>query len=196
MRITLVSFYTDDDYYRPHGRRLQKECDALGVPHEIIPKPSAGGYLANTRIKPFAIRELLMKVGGPVLWVDVDASVLKPLTWLQQNANGSDFGARPMPEGRIRKWHVGTLYFRHSPPALTLLNRWCDATASSASDEGALDKIIGSTPVLPLPASYFHLPGKNKPAPKDTVILHRLSTVSDKMARKHEIKAQLLASKS
>lgn len=177
MRITLVSFYTDDDYYRPHGIRLQKECTALGIPHQIISKPPAGGYLANTRLKPFAIRELLKQVGGPVLWVDVDASVLKPLALPSMG----DIMAAPMRDGAFRKWHVGTLLFNHTPPAMRCLDEWA-STCRSGSDEAAFNAIADNHQITPLPASYFTM-ARSTP-PDGAVIFHRLSTAPLKLEMK------------
>jgi len=133
--VVITSFYTNTWHYADHARRLAAECDRLGLEHHIVERRDAGGYLANCRQKPVHIAETLEALGRPLLWVDVDGSVLRVPTDLP---DGVDFAAVPMAGIRTRTWHVGTLYFRPTRAAKELLALWVGALGHE-SDEAALD---------------------------------------------------------
>jgi hypothetical protein len=181
MTPTIASFYTPTWEYPQHAARLRRECQILRLPHVIEERPDAGGYIANCRIKPVFLLETMRRVQAPLLWIDVDGSILRRPSALRPDV---DFMARTMPWDRSRQWHVGTLFFNNTPGALDLLERWV-AQLRDDSDEAALDRVwrLGHFPrVAPLPASYFHVLNGRQVQP-DTVIAHRLSSSPAKMLR-------------
>lgn len=197
-KIIVVSGYTKDDYYAPHAVRLKQECDKLGQSCLIYSDESRGDYIANTRLKPMWVDRAYwhlsqMSWDGGFLWVDVDASILKPLEWAEQNLPGYDFAGARMPASRNRTWHVGTLYFGMGRASLDLISRWMVmAHDGRGTDEGLFDEAVRKLPRLrfnELPKSYFRVERINQKVPADTVILHRLSTVSSKMERKRNARA-------
>lgn len=178
MTVTVVSFYTDTWEYPAHAERLAGECDALGVPHRIVELPDQGTYLANTRLKPGFIRDTMRDLDRPLLWIDVDGSLLARPTALRDDV---DFMGFRMAPNRNRTWHVGTLYFNATDPARALLDVWA-ATVNRGSDEAAFDVAWESFTgtYADLPASYFEVPKPGaKPSPH-AVIVHRLSTSESK----------------
>ena len=80
MQIKIVSFYSDVDggtYYSDHAVRLKKECEELGVPHDIQEKPSEGSYQKNCLSKPKYIYDKMQEIREPFVWLDVDSYLLK-----------------------------------------------------------------------------------------------------------------------
>lgn len=178
MTTTLISFYTVDGHYDQHALRLRDECTRLGVPHRVEPLKDTGSYLGNCRMKPRFILDTLVSVGAPVLWVDVDASVLGlPMVCAEYQRDQIDFAARPVEQkGRVRKWHVGTMWFNHTIRTLEFLRAWCET--SGITDEAALHKLeqaggMERLKTCALPQEYFWI-GNGLP-PHGTVIQHRLS---------------------
>lgn len=183
MKPIVVSFWTADADYRDHAKRLKAECDALGIEHCIEERPSAGGYLENCCQKPFFIREMLERHQRPVLWIDVDASILRQPVWVEKlPEKGYDMAARPHQRPHWRRFHVGTLWFNTT--AAEFLDRWC-AQTGALSDESALDEVFKAgveVSVAELPRAYFVLPGTREANP---CIVHRISSWPGKDAQRH-----------
>lgn len=174
---TLISFYTKDWKYPQHAERLKRECESFGVPYKIDPLKSTGSYLKNTCLKPQFILDCLNELKAPVLWVDVDASLLgKPSCFYCDIEH--DFAARRMSEHRDRTWHVGTMWFNYTPSMISFIERWIENTGN-LSDESALDKtwkdIGGTITTADLPPQYFYIEKKGQRIPQGTVIMHRIS---------------------
>ncbi len=181
----IISFYTNDWQYPAHAQRLREECAALGLECRIEERPSAGGYLQNTCIKPLFIRDMLRREKRPVLWIDVDGSIYKRPCFFE--GIDVDFAAKKMAAGRTRTWHVGTMYFAYNKRTLSFVDRWCDL-AGALSDESALDELWREAPGLTtsdIPESYFVLGVKGALPDEATVIYHRVSTGESKQAQRH-----------
>ena len=185
MNPTLISFFTNDWEYPAHAKRLKRECEILKIDYVIKERPSAGGYLENTCMKPFFILECLKELKKPVLWVDVDASIYKTPALLK-NLN-ADFAAMPKAAGMSRKWHVGTLWFNYTPKAIKFLEKWCKLS-HKLSDESALQDLwenYQDINCFELPATYhLLLIHGNKPS-HQTVIAHRISDGKSKKEQRH-----------
>ena len=70
----IVSFATDQPFYRDAAEALRRDCDGLGVAHDIRVLQRWGGSKRERVIyKPTFIRELLEEHNQPLLWVDVDS---------------------------------------------------------------------------------------------------------------------------
>ena len=180
---TLISFYTRDWQYPKHAERLKRECETVVMPYVIEELPSTGSYLKNTCLKPQFILDKIQELKSPVLWVDVDASLLWfPDTSYYKSFN-YDFAAKKMPSERNRTWHVGTMWFNYTPNAIEFLEQWVKQTGN-LSDESALEKTWQEFSHLlqaaDLPSSYFRIMRKGKKLPSDTVIAHRISDSSMK----------------
>jgi hypothetical protein len=172
---TVISFYTDDWEYPDHAERLKKECDSLGLHHRIERLESQGGYLQNCSMKPDYIFKCLTEEKRPVLWIDVDASILNlPEYFVDLNA---DISAKRMPLHRNRTWHVGTLWVNYNQTALDYVKKWSDIP-KEWSDELNFNLLYNSTPgivIVDMPATYFRLTKPGKSQDPNTVILHRSS---------------------
>lgn len=183
MRTTLISYYTPDpaNYYVGFAEELKKSCRKLQVPYFISEKKCTGSYLGNTRLKPSFIKEALTMLRCPVLWVDCDAELFRPIdeiAYLEKTS--ADFAVKYKPEGSPRKYHVGTMWFNFNESALRFLDYWiakCEANPDM-SDEAALEllrrEVVGQE-VQELPAQFFVLRQREAEVPHNAVIVHNIS---------------------
>lgn len=194
---TIISYYTDDWEYPKYAKKMKEDCVRLGLKRYIVKKDSAGGWIANTRMKSTFIYETMMRLREPVLWIDVDGSLLK-VPELLYGCYPYDFAARPKPSFAMRKWHVGTMYFNYTSASLWFLSEWCKMKAEEdESDEVLLDKLWKSNEavrtglrVAELPKTYFQMLNGTEPEPlRHTVIAHRASTGESKREymQKHKV---------
>ena len=178
----IISFYTDDWEYPRHAKRLRAECGSLGIDNYIVELPSTGSYLKNTCLKPRFILDCLMKFKEPVLWIDVDASILDypHLAGILE----VDFAARMMAEDRARTWHVGTMWFNYTQAMVIFLESWIENTGK-LSDESALEKTWSDNGWMltthSLPPEYFYIIRyRHHMIPEGTIIAHRISSGESK----------------
>lgn len=113
-----------------------------------------------------------------MLWLDVDASIYARPDFFSDD-DPFDFQARRMGPQRKRTWHVGTMWWNHTPQALEFVDRWVQNTGE-CSDESALEFTWRQGHELrtrDIPYSYFRYASE----PVDGVVIaHRLSTGESK----------------
>lgn len=189
--LTVISFYTDDWEYPTHAIRLKEECERLSLNYKIENLSSTKDYLSNTRLKPKFIKDKLLELKSPVLWIDVDGSILKSPDHLIQNIVNTDFAGCKMETSNLlgRIWHVGTLFFNYTPASLKFLDFWI-AHLNNGSDEAAFNEawknFSENINVLILDKEQYHKIIKWKVHPtENTVICHRLSASDSKKEMKN-----------
>lgn len=136
---TVISFYTPDWRYPAYAQSLASDCERLGVPSIIEQRNSTGSYRENCNIKPEFIRDKLRELKQPVLWMDVDGSVLR----LPQELSGpivTDIVGYQN-QGFPERIYVCTLLFNYTPVVLDLVDLWCDHSKNSI-DDGAFNDAI------------------------------------------------------
>lgn len=191
---TIISFYTDDWEYPKHAERLKKECNNLHILYDIRQLPSTKDYHANCRLKAEFILQRLQELKTPLLWIDVDGSLLKTPVELSKLSQNYDVGLRPrrVIHSNGYNWHVGTMWFNYTGPALEFLTTY--ATTASGTDEHKLQqawlKHQHNIRVYTLPEKYFVVinSSNRKNLPEDTVIAHRISKSDLKLAAKKQSK--------
>lgn len=186
---TIISFYTNTWEYPRYAKRMEKNCEKLGLSSHIVEIPDAGNWLANTRKKPQFILETLSELKTRVLWIDADGSIVKKPELLREGYPFDIALKKREPRGD-RMWQVGTMYFTYNNRVLDFLKEWCDvANSEEHSDELALDKlwksnhkVIRAITVGELPAAYFQMLKIAAPdIHKNTIICHRASRDVSKM---------------
>lgn len=174
----IISFYTNDWEYPAHADRLRKECDALGLRHRIEKRTSTGSYLKNCCMKPEYIQRCVEDEKGPVLWIDVDGSIVKSPDFFLDAPEEYDFQARKMdPALRKRTWHVGTMWWNYTPASLEFIERWIDNTGEM-TDESALEVTVRQgcdMRTRDIPEEYFMWQHHYETIPDRVVIFHRES---------------------
>lgn len=175
---TLISFYTNDWKYPKYAEMLRNQCDEFNIPYVIEELKSTKSYLKNTCLKPQFILDKLKELKSPILWVDVDACILKRPDCFDFEING-DFAAKRMSPDRNRTWHVGTLYFGYNENTLEFIEKWINNTGN-LSDESSLEVTWNQYGYLlndcELTREYFYIQRKKLEPPEGTFIMHRIST--------------------
>jgi hypothetical protein len=117
----IVSYYTPGTAYETHAMALRGDVDRLGLSARIEPREARGSWLENCAQKAGFIREMHQQEQRPLLWLDADARLHRPLRELQ--GISADFAAV-----RRRGWEFsgGQIYFGAGPAATRLLDIWCD----------------------------------------------------------------------
>jgi hypothetical protein len=109
----IVSYYTPGTAYETNARRLS-------IAARIEPRPARGSWVENCAQKAGFIRELHRQEQRPLLWLDADARLRRPLGMLQ--GIFADLAI-------VREWgwafYSGQIYFGAGPAATRLLDRWC-----------------------------------------------------------------------
>ncbi len=161
---TLISFFTANWRYPQFAARLRANCEKLGHPHAIEERPDLGGWIANTCQKPTFILEKLQELSQPVLWLDVDGSLLSAPKPLRSDV---DFMAPRRPKKHPWDWWVWVMLFNPTPSVERLLRLWIDEVAVyTRGDDPAFDRVWKRHReefwAAPLPDAY----GKNGPIVK------------------------------
>lgn len=191
MQPLIISFYTNDWEYPAHAARLKKECDDLNLECYIEERPTTTDYIKNTAIKPWFIKETIEKFKRPVVWVDVDGTVLKPIKIAHPTV---DFAACTYKYPKLsRDWAVGIMFFNYTNQSLTLLDCWCKNTQrlKAGTDEAEFDlawkAMKDKVKSYTLPPEYHFIAWRDSlEIPSNTVYLNRLSKSPDKMRRKQK----------
>lgn len=142
MKPIVVSFYTPDGPYPEYAARLEASCKALGIEHLITEMTSHGSWVKNVARKgPYMLR-WMQTLNHPLLWVDVDAEIVREPTAVydvdEDFAIYADVKPRRWkPTGRTKtlelptswlgppRWFLtGTVFFNNTPGARSLLTTW------------------------------------------------------------------------
>ncbi len=185
---TLVSFYTNTWQYKQHAERLKKECEYFNIPYIIEELEDSGSWMDNTRLKPKFIHDILKRVKGPIIWIDVDASIKKSLTELSGNIPW-DFMSVHQRTGLMRNWHVGVMFFNYNDRTIKLVENWYKAS-KTGTDEANFEttwnqyKDILKISFKELPKSYYVIPESGYNIKEIPTITHGLSKCPTKIRKK------------
>ncbi len=80
-----VSYYTPDTPYEALAADLRASLDRFGLPHRIEPIASRGSWVANTGIKARFVERAWAESDRPICWIDADAAILRPPTFVCDN---------------------------------------------------------------------------------------------------------------
>ena len=114
-----VSYYTADTPYEALAADLRASLDRHGLPHRIEPVASRGSWVANTGLKARVIETAWRESDRPVCWIDADAAILRPPTFLMGNPFDVAFVRR-------KGWEdlSGLIFLNRSEKAEKLLSEW------------------------------------------------------------------------
>lgn len=184
---TIISFYTPTWEYEQHAIRLIAECEELGLPYHIKKLEPLGTWMDNTRLKSKFIYDTMNELDCPILWIDVDGSIYKQPSFL--NNVTEDFIGRHQRTGPKRMWHVGTMFFNNTENCKKMINEWYELCKIGTGTDEAAFEVIWQTMAdqltfKELPEEYFEILAWNKLPSANAVIAHRLSTDPSKMELK------------
>ena len=126
MKTEIISFYSDVDgttYYSDCAKRLAPQLTALDIPHDIRDKPSLGSYQKNCLSKPLFIASMLAEKKKPVVWLDVDASVIRTMEMLDSYEGNTDIGIA-CSQNNIMTAIPCMMYFGYTDASNWFLNEW------------------------------------------------------------------------
>jgi len=154
----LVSYWTEGTGYEEEAKGLAESCEKQKVPFRIESVPNLGSWIRNTQYKPTFLLEVMEERREPLLWVDADARIQKPLD-LSFLGDDHDFAAHWK---RGHELLSGTLWFNFTAPAIELLGAWKDACAAHDGsgrgfDQRILNAVVPTVPSLrtyKLPPEY------------------------------------------
>jgi len=117
----IVSYYTPGTAYETSAMALRDDATRLGLSCRIEPRPARGSWVENCAQKARFIRELHLQEQRPLLWLDADSRLRRPLHVLEDSA--ADLAV-----ARLRGWefYTGQIYFGATPAASRLLDIWVD----------------------------------------------------------------------
>jgi len=136
MQTEVISFYSDIDdktYYSDHAKRLAQQLNALDVPFDIREKPSLGSYQQNCLSKPQFIYKLLVEKQHPVVWLDIDSDVRKPLNIFDQ-FNGNTDIVVACSSNKLIAAKASPIYFGFNSKTLDFLQHWIFLTKKMMSN--------------------------------------------------------------
>jgi len=127
----VVRYYTP--LYKFWADRLNASCRRLGVESRIVKWRDRGTWEGNCAGKGGFVASCLRDYKRPILWLDADCEVLRPLGDLVEIAKSCDFGVcefiRNADEDKFRL-RSGTVLMCPTPEGRHLADRWaslCDA---------------------------------------------------------------------
>lgn len=135
MQTEVISFYSDIDgktYYSDHAKRLTQQLTSLGIPHDIRAKDSLGTYQKNCLSKPQFIYQLLVQKQKPLVWLDIDSDVRKPLHVFDM-FNGNTDIAVSCSTNKLHAAKASPIYFAFNSTALEFLQHWSFMAKQMAS---------------------------------------------------------------
>lgn len=145
---TLVSFAAGKDYYFSAADRLEKQCEALNVKHDIVrirDTSLSWAELCRTKVK-FLYQS--QKKHGAIYWTDVDSELLQFPERLRHSSldmmgylGGRQYIRDFDPMERARFWVPSNLYFGDTPAAREFLETMVaidEATNENVTDDWIL----------------------------------------------------------
>lgn len=142
LQLTIISFYSEGGYYEECAEKLREQCNRLGLASDIQPISITedDNWVSICRKKVRFWQDMLAKHKSAVMWVDVDAILLRNFEKL---SNGDfDIAIFPrnfkyMPQFNLstlsRTFHPGYLLFRYTPASIRFLD---DAVRIEMSEDG------------------------------------------------------------
>ena len=189
---TVVSFYTPNWKYPEYAQNLRADCDRLALDYAIESRDSTDSYVENCNIKPFFIREKLQEFKRPVLWIDVDGSIVKIPQSINilNDVDVAGYANKQFPE-RIS---VNVLLFFYTPNALSFLDTWCNYVKNSI-DDGAFNKALtDQEPKIKLellpPEQVVILHSRDNHIPAEACFVNRLSGSDLKWQYKNKVEGR------
>lgn len=122
--ITYVSFYTDDEIYTKHAKRLIESLELHQLKYDIHKIDKDRHWINTVNLKPQFCKRMLLKHESNIVWIDSDAVVVK-YPYLFETLTDIDVAVcyRERPQ-RPHELLTGTLFLSYNSRVMTLLDTW------------------------------------------------------------------------
>lgn len=158
----IVSYYTDDDVYRPAAERLEASLKRLGLEYAIERVERFGDWGDHANLKANIILEAMQKHNRPIFWTDADNEFLEYPKLLENMT--TDVGL-----ARFYRWDyelsTAVIYFDGNAAAENLLTTWMRMNERKVSnDQTNFHRAVqahiqrGLISVSMIPWSYYQSP--------------------------------------
>src|SRR3990167_8507360 len=77
----VVSYYTKGTGYEEEASHLIQSCQKFAIEHCVEGIQDLGSWEKNCAFKPYFMQKKMEQYKRPLLWVDVDAVFLQPLSF-------------------------------------------------------------------------------------------------------------------
>jgi hypothetical protein len=84
----VVAYYTIDTPYEELARMFRLNLDRMGMDHDVRGLPDTGRWVTNCALKGPFMRDMMKELDRPLVWIDIDAEVLRRPTILAEQAGG------------------------------------------------------------------------------------------------------------
>jgi len=160
-KLTLVSFYTTGGYYEEKAEELRGQCDRYGIAHDIaaIELTPEDNWASICRRKVRFYHQMLNKHQSPIMWVDVDSTLLRNFNALA--AGEFDIALFPRnfkfpPQFNMsvlsRSFHPGYLLFKYTPASIRFLDDCMQIDSAydgEFTDDFILEEAFRTTEAMP-----------------------------------------------
>ena len=123
--IKVVGFYTKDTVYEEEAKKLVKTLDKFSIPYYLYPIENEGKWVLNCAQKPIILRQALDDFIDDILYLDVDARVVRrpEFEQLDMSSPGYCVWSNPYTKnpGELAS---GTIYFPNNKISRAVLDDW------------------------------------------------------------------------
>lgn len=176
MNWTLISFYTP--LYKESAERLKASCVKFNVPFFIEERPSKSTWEANCCMKPNFIYEKLQELKSPVLWVDADAEIVRPLA---DSFPGEFSTVINLDLPLTHPSHVVSCVVYAEPGSLGLIEKWITLCDDKEWDQVALKEALQGYDTSPLPREYSMIYDRLEKDDQPMIIHYQASRLTKKV---------------
>jgi len=163
--------------------RLQKSCDAWGIPYDIECVPDQGSWEENCCYKAEFILKKLLEHKKPVLWVDADAEIVQQLPETFDGTFGTIIN-HDLDETHASKVISGVVYAEYCEEAVLIIKKWiaiCKVFDSKEWDQIALREALKDEKPLALPLSYYAVYDRVEEGDSPVIIHYQASRLLKKV---------------
>lgn len=182
----VVSYYTKNTPYEEEVQGLIESCHTFGIEYCIEGIEDRGNWEENCAIKPYFIKEKLLELKRPLLWVDADAVFLQKMQFEEFMFFDLSIFKEEKKDPRFCV-RSGTVYINATEKGIQAAESWCnfsekvqklDQKTQSFQDQVSLYFTFLSTPsssFANLPLAYCSIfDEKKEELPSDQVVIeHR-----------------------
>lgn len=127
--LLIVAPYTRGTVYADEARELAESAARLGYRVEPLEMPDRGHWVLNVSIKPRCLYEAFRRHQGPMLVLDADCRILRPLDELVALLDRCELAIKYRPGYCFSgMFNVGVMLLAQTPVTLALVERWAELT--------------------------------------------------------------------
>ena len=174
----IISFYTDDEIYRPAAERLEASLTKFNLAHEITCYPTRGSWNDNCCYKAKFIYGMLREYAPlDLVWMDADAEVMQYPALLGEIKG--DIATVVNKHGLL----ASVIYLKNSLEVETLINDWVRAVEANpnefTADQIHLERLLKENrhqlTFEQLPPEYSFIPGVMGEMENPVILQHQAS---------------------